>query len=101
MRRSRVPERPLPLWAKGASLLAGLAARLPKWAEPAVWVGAAFGAYSLFRVVFLGPQIVAHPRLALTALEGLVLSISIGAAVGALYGGSKALWERLKARRIA
>jgi hypothetical protein len=51
--------------------------------------------------VFLGPQIVAHPRLALTALEGLLLSISIGAAVGALYGGSKALWERLKRWRIA
>jgi transcriptional regulator with XRE-family HTH domain len=94
-----LPERPLPLWMKGAGLLVSLADRLPKWAEPAVWVGAAFGAYSLFRIVFLLPRLVAHPREWLIALAGLTASISIGAVLGALYGGGKHLWAQLKARR--
>jgi hypothetical protein len=95
-----LPEQPLPLWMKGARILASLADRLPTWAQPAVWVGAAFGAYSLFRLVFFVPRIVAHPREGLTALAGLLLSISIGAALGALYGGSKHLWAKVKARRL-
>lgn len=78
-----------------------LAQRLPEWARPAVRVGAAFGAYSLFRIFFFVPRIVVQPRLALTALAGLSLSITIGATAGALYGGGKHLWIQLKARRIA
>ena len=96
-----LPEPPLPLWIKGMRLLGKLAERLPEWARPAVHVGAAFGAYSLFRMVFMLPRIVAHPRFGLMALAGLLLSISIGAAVGALYGGSKQLWAQFKARRLA
>ncbi|MFL5618012.1 MAG: hypothetical protein ACJ79A_06390 [Gemmatimonadaceae bacterium] len=96
-----LPEPPVPLWMKGARHLVALAERLPVWAQPAVHVGAAFGACSLFRIVFSLPRIVAHPRLGLTALAGLLLSVTIGAAVGALYGGGKHVWARVKARRIA
>jgi hypothetical protein len=96
-----LPERPLPMWIKGAGLLASLAERLPTWAEPAVYVGAAFGAYSLFRIVFLLPRLVSHPRDGLVALAGLVASIGIGAVLGALYGGGKHLWTQVKARRVA
>ena len=96
-----LPERPLPLWIKGANLLVSLAERLPKWAQPSVYVGAAFGAYSLFRLVFFVPRIAAHPREGLTALTGLLLSITIGAALGALYGGGKHLWARVRARSVA
>ena len=96
-----LPEPPLPNWMKGARFLVSLAERLPKWAEPTVYVGAAFGGYSLFRIVFLLPQIVRHPRFGLTALTGLLLSITIGAIVGALYGGGKHLWTQVRARRIA
>ena len=96
-----LPERPLPLWVKGVGLLVSLAERLPKWAQPSVYVGAAFGAYSLFRLVFFVPRIVAHPREGFVALGGLLGSISIGAALGALYGGGKYLWTRVTSRRIA
>lgn len=96
-----LPEPPIPLWVKGVRLLEALAQRLPEWARPTVHVGVAFGAYSLLRIVFLLPRIVRHPRLGLTALTGLLLSVTIGAAVGALYGGGKHLWAKAKARRIA
>lgn len=96
-----LPEPPLPQWVKAVRRLDALAQRLPEWARPAVHVGAAFGAYSLFRIVFFVPRIVVQPRLGLTALAGLLLSITIGAAVGALYGGGRHLWAQVKARRIA
>jgi hypothetical protein len=96
-----LPERPLPLWVRGARLLVALGERLPKWAEPAVYVGATFGAYSLFRIFFLVPRIIAQPRLGFVALAGLTLSIGIGAVAGAVYGGGKHLWARAKARRVA
>jgi len=52
-------------------------------------------------MVFTLPQIVRHPRFALVPLAGLGLSVSIGAVLGLLYGGSKHLWAQLKARRLA
>lgn len=97
-----LPEPPLPLWIKGVGLLGKLADRLPPWARPAVHVGAAFGAYSLIKVFFMLPRIVANPRYyGLIALAGFSLSISIGAVVGLIYGSSKHLWVQYKSRRLA
>jgi len=96
-----LPERQLPLWIKAVGQLVKFAERLPVWARPAVHVGAAFGAYSLLKLFFMLPQIVAHPRYALIALGGISLSISIGAVLGLLYGGTKHLWAQFKARRLA
>lgn len=96
-----LPEPPMPLWIRAVGKLGKLAERLPVWARPSVHVGAAFGAYTLLRIVFMLPKIFSHPRFALMALAGLGLSISIGATVGLLYGGTKHLWAQMKAQRLA
>jgi len=97
-----LPEPPLPLWVKAIGQLGKLAERLPPWARPAVHVGAVFGAYSLIKLFFMMPQVVAHPRTGVPlVLAGLALSISIGAVVGLLYGGGKHLWAQFKTRRVA
>jgi len=95
-----LPEPPVPQWVKGVRRLEALAQRLPVWARPAVHVGAAFGAYTVFRIVFFVPRIVAQPRLGLTALVGLLMSVTIGAGIGVLYGGGRHLWAQVKAHRI-
>jgi hypothetical protein len=77
------------------------AERLPRWAQPSVPMALAFGALSLFRLVFLLPRMVAQPRLALFALAGLSASIGIGATLGAAYGVFRLGRERLAARRTA
>lgn len=77
------------------------AERLPRWAQPSVPTAMAFGAYSLFRIVFLLPRMVAQPRLALVAVAGLAASIGIGGALGAAYGIFRMGRERLAARRTA
>jgi hypothetical protein len=96
-----LPERPLPLWLKLLARLAQFAESLPPWASPAVYWAAFFGVYSLFRVVSWLPRIRSHPREGLTALIGLAASISIGALLGLLYGSTKYLWQKRKARRLA
>jgi len=64
--------------------------KLPGWAQPAVWVGLAFGAYSVLRIIALMPAILREPRLAGTALMGLSASLAIGASLGLAYGGFRA-----------
>ena len=61
--------------------------KLPRWAQPAAWVGLAFGAYSVVRILFLLPSLVRNPQYWPVSLKGLALSISIGAAIGLIYGG--------------
>jgi hypothetical protein len=77
------------------------AERLPPWAQPSVPMAMAFGAYSLFRIVFLLPRMVAQPRVAVIALAGFSASIAIGGALGAAYGIFRMGRERLSARRTA
>lgn len=75
------------------------AERLPRWAQPAVPMAMAFGAYSLLRIVFMVPRMVAQPRIAVVALAGLSASVAIGGALGAAYGIFRMARERLSARR--
>lgn len=77
------------------------AERLPRWAQPSVPMAMAFGAYSLLRIVFLLPRMVAQPRVAVIAAAGLSASIAIGGAVGAAYGIFRMGREHLAARRAA
>jgi hypothetical protein len=94
------PLPPLPLAGEIRALvwIGERAERLPRWAQPAVWMAAAFGAYSLLKLVFLLPRIVARPRLGLVALAGLSASIAIGGALGAGYGLLRMARERVSAR---
>ena len=93
-----LPERPLPLWMTVLGRFAKFAESLPPWASPAVYGGALFGVYSLFRFVFLLPRIASRPREGVMALGGLALSVSIGALLGLLYGSTKYAWEKSKGR---
>lgn len=92
-----MPERPMPAWLSAFGWIATRAERLPGWARPAVWVGLVFGAYSLFRILFTVPAMRSDPGLILTAILGLAASVSIGAAVGLVYGAFKALRSKWRA----
>ena len=96
-----LPPQPMPLWVVAVGKIGTFQDRLPTWARPAVTGGLAFGAYSVFRTVLFLPQIIAQPKYGLIALEGTSLSISIGAALGLLYGTGKYPWGRRAWRRVA
>lgn len=94
-----LPPPPIPLWLHAVLWVGRRKKRLPVWAQPALSVALVFGGYSVFRTVLWLPEIVAQPRLALMALEGTTLSLSIGAGIGLLYGSVRYLWDQRKARR--
>ena len=97
-----MPPAPLPAWMTVVRAIGTRIEALPRWARPAVSGAIFFGAYSLFRLIFLVPAIVRSPRTGLvTALEGLLLSMSLGAALGFLYGLYQRLREGWAARRTA
>jgi DNA-binding XRE family transcriptional regulator len=73
--------------------------RLPRWARPGAWVAMAFGAYSIVRIVFALPLLVRSPEYWAVSFQGLAVSVSMGAAIGLLYGGSREVWERIRANR--
>ena len=67
----RYPPMPPPPLAAGMRALGWIferAERLPRWAQPAVPMGMAFGAYSLLRIFFMLPRMVGDSRMALIAL---------------------------------
>jgi hypothetical protein len=97
-RFGEMPARPMTWWLAGLAWIASRAEKLPVWAQPAVWVGLAFGAYSGLRIIFLLPSMGSNPVIILTALQGLIASVSIGAAVGLVYGTFKVVWSRWRAR---
>ena len=69
--------------------------RLPAWAQPMAAGALLFVGYGLFKLIFLLPAIMRSPvKGALTALMGIALSGSIGAAPGFLYGQHRRLRER-------
>lgn len=93
-----LPARPMSWWKAGLVWIHSRTERLPEWAQPAVWVSLAFGAYSLLRVVAFLPSIRSDPSLILTAVQGLAASMSIGAVVGLLFGVFKLLRSRWRTR---
>jgi hypothetical protein len=96
-----MPPRPMPASMRVLAWIVKRAEPLPRWAQPAVPMAVAFGAYSLVRILFLLPRIFARPELALTAVEGLGASMAIGGGLGALYGLFRMARERFAARRTA
>ncbi len=74
--------------------------KLPRWGRPAAWVAMAFGAYSIVRIVLVLPLLVRNREYWAVSFQGLGVSVSMGAAIGLLYGASRVLWERVRASRV-
>lgn len=89
-RFGEMPRPPLPGIMPVMVRIVPLVDRMPKWTRPAVWLGLAFGAYSMLRILLLLPAMLREPRVALTALAGLSASVAIGASLGLAYGGFQA-----------
>lgn len=93
-----MPARPTAWWMSALTWMAARVERWPRWAQPAAWFGLSFGMYSLLRLAFMMRSIMAQPRLILSALAGLTVSVSIGVAVGLAYGGVRTLRTRRRPR---
>ena len=97
-----MPPAPRPGWMAIVAPIVAWVESLPRWARPAAGGAIAFGAYSLFRLIFLVPAIVRSPKVGVpTAVEGILLSVSLGAVLGFLYGVYQRLREGWAARRTA
>jgi transcriptional regulator with XRE-family HTH domain len=98
-RFGEMPPTPAEGWMKIFGFVAAPIERFPRWAQPAGWMAVAFGVYSLLRIVLMLPALARNPQYWPVALGGLALSVSIGAAVGLLYGGFRELRNKRVARR--
>ena len=102
VRFSPMPRPPRHGWMAIVIPIAERIDRLPAWAKPAATGATFFMAYSLIKVVFMLPAIVRDPgRNGPMALAGTLLSGSIGAALGFLYGRIQAVRAMWAARRAA
>jgi len=75
-------------------ILGAVAARidnLPRWAQPGVWMALGFGAYSVFRIIIFLPRLARQPQYWWVPLAGLGMSVTIGGAIGLIYGGFREL----------
>jgi DNA-binding XRE family transcriptional regulator len=93
-----MPPMPMPAWVKVFGALNDRIDTLPRWAQPAAWVGLGFGAYSLFRILIMLPRLAGNRGSWPIALQGLALSVSMGIAIGLTYGAFRALKEKLSAK---
>lgn len=97
-----MPPPPVAGWLAIVMPIADRVRRLPAWAQPTATGALLFVAYSLLKLIFLLPAIMRSPvKGAATALTGIALSGSIGAALGFLYGQYRRLRERRSAPRAA
>jgi hypothetical protein len=97
-RFGKMPPMPMSASMRAFSAVADKLEKWPRWAQPGGWGALFFGAYSLFRVVLMLPRLARNPQYWPVALGGLLLSMSIGAALGLGYGGFRELRERRRAR---
>jgi DNA-binding XRE family transcriptional regulator len=87
----RMPTMPIPAAER---ILGGVAERilnLPRWAQPGAWMALLFGGYSVIRIVAMLPRLVKSPQYWYVPVAGLAMSISIGGALGLIYGGFREL----------
>ena len=90
-----MPKPPLPAWMTTLGWIAVRVEKPPEWARPAIWIGLAFGAYSMFRIIFWIPAILRDPKIVITALTGLGASMAIGATLGLAYGAFRTAKSKL------
>ena len=86
-RFGEMPRPPMPPLIATFGWIANRLEKLPEWGRPAVWVGLAFGSYTMLRIIAMIPAMLREPRLAVTALTGLAASLAIGVSLGLVYGG--------------
>jgi hypothetical protein len=97
-----MPPAPLHGWAAVVVPIAERIQRLPEWAQPAAKGAVVFVAYSLFKLIFFLPEIRRAPVSgSLTAIAGILVSGSMGAALGFLYGQYRRIRTRWSSRRSA
>ncbi|HEU4994145.1 MAG TPA: hypothetical protein VFT29_04970 [Gemmatimonadaceae bacterium] len=92
------PSRPAAWWTKTLARVTAPIHRWPSWTLPAAWMGASFGTFSLLRAVIMLRSLRVSPRLIVTTVEGFLVYVSIGAAIGLGVGGVRALASRRRAR---
>jgi transcriptional regulator with XRE-family HTH domain len=90
----RVPPVPMTTSVRTIVAVSDRIANFPRWAQPAAVLALYFGAYSLLKILFTLPQLARHPEFWKIPLEGLALSMSIGGAIGLIYGGFRQLREK-------
>lgn len=92
------PARPVGWWAKTLERISAPVRQWPRWTQPAAWIGASFGTFSLLRAVIMLRSLRISPRLIVTTVEGFLIYVSVGAAIGLGVGGVRALALRRRAR---
>jgi transcriptional regulator with XRE-family HTH domain len=97
-RFGEMPKPPLPAWMTALGWVAIRVEKLPEWARPGVWIGLAFGAYSMFRIILFIPAMLRDPKIVITALTGLSASMAIGASLGLAYGAFRKAKSKLVRR---
>ena len=82
---------PMPASARALGAVADRIHKLPRWAQPGAWMALSFGAYSVIRIVAMLPRLAKSPQYWYVPVAGLAMSISIGGALGLIYGGFREL----------
>lgn len=95
-RLGKMPALPLTGYTRVLAAIAARVEKLPRSVQPAAWGALGFGAYSLVKVVAWLPRLIGNPSDRLVALEGLALSMSIGAGVGLLYSAFREVKQKLR-----
>ena len=86
-----MPSRPMPTSTRMLGAVATRIDNLPRWAQPGVWMALGFGAYSVFRIITFLPRLARQPQYWYVPLAGLAMSVTIGGAIGLIYGGVREL----------
>jgi transcriptional regulator with XRE-family HTH domain len=87
----KMPPLPMPASARALGAVTERIINLPRWAQPGAWMALAFGAYTIIRIVAMLPRLVKSPQYWYVPVAGLAMSISIGGALGLIYGGFREL----------
>ena len=90
-RIGKMPPMPMPPSARALGAVADRILNLPRWAQPGAWMALSFGAYTVIRIVAMLPRLVKTPQYWYVPIAGLAMSVSIGGALGLIYGGFREL----------
>jgi DNA-binding XRE family transcriptional regulator len=100
-RFGKMPPMPMSASMRAFGAVVDRIEKWPRWAQPAGWGALFFGASSIIRVVFMLPRLVRNPQYWAAALGGWLLSMSIGAVGGLVYGGYRELRESRRVRNAS
>jgi transcriptional regulator with XRE-family HTH domain len=90
-RFGKMPPMPIPASARALGAVAERIHNLPRWAQPGAWMALSFGAYTVIRIFVMLPRLAKSPQYWYVPAAGLAMSVSIGGALGLIYGGFREL----------